>query len=544
MEIWATSWSERWIDRPPSSGRETEHFQMLAQFFDHYQSQALKHYCSKNDQADPIGYSQFILTSLTIICAMHHKLCQDQRFERLKFHCIDIPNMIVLFEYLVLLNREDMIRARSLYDYFQKFTHQSNPDILTDIEAENSFGVYFASHSTKMTNILRKIQTQSEQDKKDKIQEVQKAKDKYTRLMNSINGCPCTCYGELYSNQCRRCRIEQQADSIGVSIYECPIPSKRASALAVMFELRMPIEVRCYRDVVWQFANRFQLQPVNRMYEWLKVRPHSNKLESYFTGPNNSKVKLVSSTNSITQSHGADPSIALAAIDDFLYENSLQVELSPTHALTFQDERRLLTPQLNHPDYKHLQFSIESTQFVQNRVIAELSQTEQKLKPNQLIEFGSFRSGHRLQWWNLLTILELDSLSLGEESVAILIIHSILQYGPVTENPDELVSKWCPESHRQLLDDHFVDELILRLNRHLDECTSLWQNELVLVVITIITMRILTVCNSTREEKVADLALKCRRIGEKWIDLISTSIQTISSSRFDEIENLRRAMVT
>ncbi|CAF5133385.1 unnamed protein product, partial [Rotaria socialis] len=39
MEIWATSWSERWIDRPPSSGRETEHFQMLAQFFDHYQSQ-------------------------------------------------------------------------------------------------------------------------------------------------------------------------------------------------------------------------------------------------------------------------------------------------------------------------------------------------------------------------------------------------------------------------------------------------------------------------------------------------------------------------
>ncbi|CAF3342468.1 unnamed protein product [Rotaria socialis] len=544
MEIWATSWSERWIDRPPSSGRETEHFQMLAQFFDHYQSQALKHYCSKNDQTDPIGYSQFILTSLTIICAMHHKLCQDQRFERLKFHCIDIPNMIVLFEYLVLLNREDMIRARSLYDYFQKFTHQSNPDILTDIEAENSFGVYFASHSTKMTNILRKIQTQSEQDKKDKIQEVQKAKDKYTRLMNSINGCPCTCYGELYSNQCRRCRIEQQADSIGVSIYECPIPSKRASALAVMFELRMPIEVRCYRDVVWQFANRFQLQPVNRMYEWLKVRPHSNKLESYFTGPNNSKVKLVSSTNSITQSHGADPSIALAAIDDFLYENSLQVELSPTHALTFQDERRLLTPQLNHPDYKHLQFSIESTQFVQNRVIAELSQTEQKLKPNQLIEFGSFRSGHRLQWWNLLTILELDSLSLGEESVAILIIHSILQYGPVTENPDELVSKWCPESHRQLLDDHFVDELILRLNRHLDECTSLWQNELVLVVITIITMRILTVCNSTREEKVADLALKCRRIGEKWIDLISTSIQTISSSRFDEIENLRRAMVT
>ena len=169
---------------------------------------------------------------------------------------------------------------------------------------------------------------------------------------------------------------------------------------------------------------------------------------------------------------------------------------------------------------------------------------QQKLKQNQFIEFGSFRSGHRLQWWNLLTILEMDSLSLNEESVAVLIIHTILQYGPLTENPDVLISPWCSQSHEQLLDDYFVDELIFRLNRRLDDCALNWQNELVLVVITMITMRILTVCNSTREDKVTDLALKCRSIGEKWIDLISTSIQTISSSRFDEVENLRRNIVT
>ncbi|CAF4364351.1 unnamed protein product, partial [Adineta steineri] len=137
----------------------------------------------------------------------------------------------------------------------------------------------------------------------------------------------------------------------------------------------------------------------------------------------------------------------------------------------------------------------------------------------------------------------MDSLSLNEESIAILIIHTMLQYGPVTENLNGLISSWCTESHQQLLNDHFVDELILKLNFHLDECSSNWHNELVLLVITMITMRILTLCNSPREDELTNLALKCRRIGEKWIDLISSNIQMISSSEFDKIENLRLNIV-
>ncbi|CAF2822529.1 unnamed protein product [Rotaria sp. Silwood2] len=57
-------------------------------------------------------------------------------------------------------------------------------------------------------------------------------------------------------------------------------------------------------------------------------------------------------------------------------------------------------------------------------------------------------------------------------------------------------------------------------------------------------MRIFTICNSTREDKVVNLALKCRKFGEKWIDHISKSIQIISPSTSDEVEKLRLKMVT
>ncbi|CAF3079040.1 unnamed protein product [Rotaria sp. Silwood2] len=102
---------------------------------------------------------------------------------------------------------------------------------------------------------------------------------------------------------------------------------------------------------------------------------------------------------------------------------------------------------------------------------------------------------------------------------------------------------WSLEAHEQLFEDHFIDELIARLDCHLDGYELNWQNELVLVTITVI-MRTFTICNSTRQDKIADLAMKCLRIGEKWIYLISEDLQIVLPSTFDEIEQLRLKMVT
>ncbi|CAF4209199.1 unnamed protein product [Rotaria sp. Silwood2] len=365
------------------------------------------------------------------------------------------------------------------------------------------------------------------------------------QLMNVVDSSSCKYTNNRHtSKRCQRCKTLKQASKIQVKIYECPMPLEHESALVIIFELQMTIEITCYRDTIWQFINRPKPQPESRMHEWLTVSPYDSKLKPFYTGPSNRKVKLVSSTKSITQTHySTPPSIVSTPAKDFLFENSLKIQISPIKPLEFEDECRILTPQLDHPDYKQLQFTINTTQFIQNHVIVQLSNYSPSLKPAQLVEFDSFRSGHRLQWWNLLSIFEMDSLSFAEESVAILIIHSILQYGPLISGSSTLSNSWCPESHQHLLEDHFIDELISRLDRHLDDCDLNWQNELVLVVITMITMRVLTICNATRVDNVVNLAIKCRKIGEKWIDLISKSIQTISPSALDEVEKLRLKIV-
>ncbi|CAM4909258.1 unnamed protein product [Rotaria socialis] len=538
IEIWVESCLKQWINRPTTiSQYERNRFEALLVLFEEYQNAALGYYWSEKGPRDPMGYTRFILTSLTIIRSMHQKLCDDPRFTRLKQHSINIPNLMNLFEFLVLPNRGDMIRARDLWKYFSEFHDNTYPDLLSNISHVDAFGVYYASQSSVMNENIQKIRDQAELDKQQKTQEVKKAKQNYECLMDEARYRDCRCY-EIRYGYCKRCTLQQEANRITVEVYECPLPCEREESFAVIFELQMPIEIRSYRDILWQFVNRPNPVPESSMHEWLRAPHHDKILGLFNTDPDNCKVKLVSSTYT-RYFHKS----VVKSIGEFFCENSLNVQISPTKNIKFDDECSILTPQLDHPDYKQLQFSMETTQFMQNRAVAELSKCPERMKPTQFVEFGSFRSGHRLQWWNLLVVLEMDSLPIAEESVAILIMHSILQYGPVAVGRNIIDNSWCPEAHEQLLDDHFIDELISRLERRLDDCELNWQNELVLVIITMITMRMLTICNSSKQNKIVDLAIKCRRIGENWIDLISKSIQTVSCSAFNEIEKLRRKIV-
>ena len=529
IEIWIESHLEHWIDR----NDETQCFQRLVPFFEEYQSKALKH-------CYPIGYSRYILTCLTIIRCMHQKLCSKSRFERLKHHRIKIPDILQLFEYLILSNRDEMIRARHLYDYFDEFDQKSYCHIFKNITSENSFGVYFAERSTSMNKALEGLQQEIQNDVGVKRQEIQNGRRRYENLTQQANTLWCQCDQSLVMRTCERCSLIQTAKNIRVSIYECPLPADRPSALAVIFELQMPIEFRCYRDVLWMFINRPHSDPPKHLLEWLNAPSHSHKLARFYhCNSYKPKVKLISSQKSISQTHYATAKpIESTSDDEYILANSLQVEITPSKSMNFEDECQILTPEIQDSNYKDLQFTIDSTQFVQNCVIAEQSKCPLRLKLSEFIEFGSFRSGHRLQWWNLLSILELDSLSIDEESVTILIQHSILQYGPISSN------SWCSESHQIILEDHFVRELISRLDRRLTDSGSNWHNEFVLINITIITMRLFTLCNSTKiMDSVRNLVFKCRRTGETWIELIKETIRNIFSSDIDKIDKLRSKIV-
>ncbi|CAF4248735.1 unnamed protein product, partial [Rotaria sordida] len=80
IEIWVELCLDKWINRSTITCFEGNQFETLLNFFEEYQNAALNYCCSEKDPTDPLGYSRFILTSLTIIRSMHQKLCNNSRF--------------------------------------------------------------------------------------------------------------------------------------------------------------------------------------------------------------------------------------------------------------------------------------------------------------------------------------------------------------------------------------------------------------------------------------------------------------------------------
>ena len=135
-------------------GRRYNDFKDLLELFEAYQRKALEHYYAADSGSDSFGYTRFLLASLTILRSMHRKLCAEPRLQRLVSHSIVIPNLFELVDFLSLPTRKEMLREHELIDYFRAFSGKTYPDILSDIESSNAFGVQFASHSTEMRNTL------------------------------------------------------------------------------------------------------------------------------------------------------------------------------------------------------------------------------------------------------------------------------------------------------------------------------------------------------------------------------------------------------
>ncbi|CAF2881843.1 unnamed protein product [Rotaria sp. Silwood2] len=174
VEIWVKLYLKQWINRPSASESEENRFEILLRLYEEYQKEALNYYWSENGPTDPMGYSRFILTSLAIIRIMHENLCNNPSFEQLELHSIDIPNLMKLFEILALPDRDDMISARNLYDYFNRFSSKPYPDLLTNIKSANVFGVRYAGQSASMKNSIEKIRVQIEKDKEKTIKKWKK----------------------------------------------------------------------------------------------------------------------------------------------------------------------------------------------------------------------------------------------------------------------------------------------------------------------------------------------------------------------------------
>lgn len=508
---------------------------------------AKKHY-----KDDPLGGSRMIFTILQIIRTLDEIATEEYTLLE-QHHCGINPNII---EDLLLPSRNQLEVASDLESYFeQRNSEASFPALNAEATVtDESFAYRYAETNAEMKDLRQTILAFEEKKVTAKMEEVSEARLRIQRWKEEAKGLEHEFtevwstykFKTVHSRQCKLCRLTKKWTKCKVKIYERAIHNIEHCQYAIAFELIVPTEISCLRDVLHFVAHEFLFtaksdNELNIRGNWIDYEQISSHREVW-----DRQVHLGSTSLLYLGSHYAKNIHAEADDSSFVVNNGYNcVYYGPDGMELFNDIEKQTVKRFctfnveSNSPYRNLQWTLSNTNHFQNEVLASQSDCPIELTLSEYIQFGSLRSdGHRLQMRNIYRALATETLSFEKESVTALILQALWQAGPKSEN------NWLRESHEDLADDVFASEMLDLLTKYASSQQHNWKHPLKMLVIILIAARILELNDdNTIVATAVNVLLYSRCICDDWMARIQTVKSECDCREVDQIQSLRTNIV-
>lgn len=235
-----------------------------------YERLAVKHY-----HGDPLSFSRMILTLLKILKLLDRIATVVHK--ELKKHEPGIRQEV--FDNLLLPQYEDFEIAHDLKLYFRKRSDQARYPSLVGEEkvSEDSFSHRFAKNSEEMQEVLARIDESADATISRISQEYEKKRKEVADLRKRSEGMQCeyvfNANGKRqHKDACPSCKLTRKISGIRVTTFEMPLPVEKCDRNAIVFELRIPVEIACLRDVLYRIVVLLNEPPkkVRTFEKWIK----------------------------------------------------------------------------------------------------------------------------------------------------------------------------------------------------------------------------------------------------------------------------------
>ncbi|CAL8126202.1 unnamed protein product [Orchesella dallaii] len=503
-----------------------------------YTKQVVKLYAE--EYCDPVSFSRMILTTLKMIRVLDEIATRTHPLLKKYRSGID-PKM---FDNLILPKKhEDMEMLESLVDYFSSRNEAADfPSIIQNrFLSSTDFSVQYAQQSREMTQLKEDILAATLKAIEKKYEEVQNAEERCQTLQAQINRLNCEYvwdgfYQEnLHSSSCERCRLKSQLEykRTSVTYYQRPLPNFQTKEFlqdAVVFELLIPEEIAHLRNCLVTFLGEIYTHQLfegvtneNIHVSWTSF-PDLLQYHSLTNAAKAIAVKLGSTVKATMTSHYAkqNPDVVHTKKEAFILDNGLNCTFYFLPSLNIKISKSVLTFQLenalNCNPYKNLQLAMNSPRLTENEVIGLQYSCHEKLQLKEFISFGSMRMGHRIQLRSLYAALSNQSISLEQEPVLALILQTIWEVGPRTDEK-------LREIHADFYDQAFSMEFLELLEKILKSNATNWSCPMVMFAVTVLTIRILELNENHEVRELCAKLLKLARITlEDWWGKLETII--------------------
>ncbi|RLN90956.1 hypothetical protein BBJ28_00011407 [Nothophytophthora sp. Chile5] len=521
---------ENWIVSPVSAARALPMVSIL---------ELMKCYCEKAGKRyakDPEGFSRMIISLYLLAVFADRAIVRS--FPLVRSHRFPLDTS--LLSDALAPSRRMMKIAHEIEEYVtERNKHALSPSLVSGDTSKECFAYRYAM-SNGFDSVIEEIQNSAQRLMSEKRQQVRGLKAEYDVLMNRSRAVQCSCSQDYWGNlyQCGRCDLYWRAQRLSACVYEKPLPEQKIDQMVVMFELRAPLEIKLYRDVLACVAVLVSQPERSEAILQSTWQEHAD-LQQYRTRTESFDFNLRSPTKSFIRSHYASLEISrMTSPDDYIRPSGANLCYGEVVADTIAVGRdvKLKTIEacvlkVSHP---RLQRYVTSTNHTDSDVLANQEDCPSTFLIGEFKAFGCLRAGLRLQLMNICRAFVLRSLPFGNTDVFALIAQAMWE----AEEPG---SDFRRVAFQEFFNEQFVQEFMKQAILFLSTHENNWEQVGTLRVAATIATRVFVLTNpdTTAHGSARELIFLSREIGMKWMQMaIGRYVKTMMGEA--DVETLRK----
>lgn len=338
--------------------------------------------------------SRMTLVRLKLIAMLDEQATKN--FPLLKEHYSGIIPEII--NDLLLPQSEDMKIAHEVEQYFRRRDDRAiDPSLIAEKGVtENSFSVKYAKDDLDMQQTLNEISLRDKLEIERKENEWKTGREKAATLLRDASAMTCdTGRNNSHSHKCRRCTLRAQANDVEIRQYEHLLPNDETLQLGIVFEIKIPEEIACLRDILYSFAeySHGESKKLSIKSNWQdQISPYiimsGSKCEYVQLG---STVKPTLETLKVFE----------CSMSRIIVQNGSNCIFHAKHraipTLSTVRIKKMCTFDARN-EFKELQWTLHGTNHNENSVLASQNRCSTDLKLSDYKNFGSLRAdGYRCQ---------------------------------------------------------------------------------------------------------------------------------------------------
>lgn len=247
-----------------------------------------------------------------------------------------------------------------------------------------------------------------------------------------------------------------------ISVHEWPLPDEKNEAIAVVFELHVPTYITDWRCLTLLLQDLLLGdRALYRGRQNLHSPSSYSELKDHMVDKDNSRMQLSSKGKPFTDSHYGKLRASEADQGKLCpghgcrysyYDSALGIPTSSKASIMAIPPNCSLA---NLSPRESIARMIRGYSNSSNQVIAWQSDCPPGMTLESFKAYGHIRSGHRLQWKNVLAQLHMPLVDFNQVETALVILQAINEAGPCVDDS----SNQLRDSHRVLHDESFACRL-------------------------------------------------------------------------------------